>query len=199
MIPTLNVEGETLSLARRVTGVSFSPAANAQAADAQAAAHMQTHPAPAFSRRVAVRRAVAAWFDRYAGERAAWKRRNRFYYATLERLVRHTIPPGARVLELGCGTGELLAAVRPALGVGVDVSERMLAVARRTHAPDTPAGTRLQFVRADAHELPFHTTFDYVICSDLIGHLEDIQVAFEQLHHVCTPQTKVVITYWNFA
>ena len=146
-------------------------------------------------RRHAAGRRVAAWFDRYAPERDTWKRLNRFYYQELERLARHTIPAGARVLELGCGTGDLVAAVQPSLGVGLDVSEGMIRVAQRKHA----ANPRLRFVRADAHALPFQTTFDYVICSDLLGHLEDIQVMLDSLHAVCTPQTKVVITYWNFA
>ncbi len=144
-------------------------------------------------RRAAGRR-IAAWFDRYADERAAWKRRNRFYYQEIERLVRRTVPPGVRVLELGCGTGDLLAAVQPSFGVGLDLSERMIGAAQRQHG-----GGNLHFLRGDAHDLPLGTTFDYVICSDLLGHLEDIQVALRALRSVCTPQTKVVITYWNFA
>ena len=169
---------------------------------------------------------IAAWFDAYADQRAAWRARNRYYYQEIERLARETIPPGARVLEVGCGIGDLLAAVRPAFGVGVDVSERMLEVARRRHAgcgqqaasappvaraprAPRPSGEletdqraersgRLLFVRGDAHHLPFRTTFDYVICSDLLGHLDDIQLALDALQAVCTPATKIVITYWNF-
>jgi len=57
----------------------------------------------------------------------------------------------------------------------------------------------LLFFRADAHDLPLNTTFDYVICSDLLGHLEDIQLLLERLQGVCHAGTKVVITYWNFA
>jgi glycosyltransferase involved in cell wall biosynthesis/SAM-dependent methyltransferase len=145
--------------------------------------------------RATVGRRVAEWFDRYAGERASWRTRNRFYYAEIERLAKQTIPPGARVLELGCGIGDLLAAVKPSFGLGLDVSEEMVRQARARH------GGALHFLRADAHDLPLtlNTTFDYVICSDLIGHLEDIQLMLEVLHRVCTPQTKVVITYWNFA
>ncbi|CAA9279713.1 MAG: Glycosyltransferase [uncultured Chloroflexi bacterium] len=142
--------------------------------------------------RVRVAQRTAAWFDRYATGRPAWRARNHFYYAEIERLARQTIPPGARVLELGCGVGDLLAAVQPSFGVGLDVSEGMLRQARLRHP-------QLQFLRADAHEPPVRGTFDYVICSDLLGHLEDIQLVLEVLHRVCTPQTRIVITYWNFA
>jgi glycosyltransferase involved in cell wall biosynthesis/SAM-dependent methyltransferase len=138
---------------------------------------------------------TASWFDRFARERADWRARNRFYYAEIERLVRREVRPGTRVLEIGCGIGDLLAAARPAFGVGIDVSGEMVRQARRRHA-GTPA---LHFVRADGHDLPVTSTFDYVICSDLLGHLEDIQLLLDRLHHVCTPDTKVLITYWNFA
>jgi SAM-dependent methyltransferase len=147
------------------------------------------------------RRRTAAWFDRYAPERSRWKARNRYYYAEIERLAREVVPPGARVLELGCGTGDLLAALRPALGVGVDISEGMVRVARARH-PDPPSGSnpesRLLFVRGDAHALPLGTTFDYVVLSDLLGHVDDIQALLERLQSVCTADTRILITYWNF-
>ncbi|MDQ3701017.1 MAG: class I SAM-dependent methyltransferase, partial [Chloroflexota bacterium] len=142
--------------------------------------------------RTVVARRTAAWFDRYAGERGRWKGRNRYYYGEIERLAREAIPPGARVLELGCGTGELLAAVQPSLGVGVDVSEGMVRAARERYGS-------LLFLRGDAHAVPLGTTFDYVILSDLLGHAEDIQALLGALHAVCTPRTKIRITYWNFA
>ena len=48
---------------------------------------------------------------------------NRFYQRLLQRYFTFLIPPGQRVLEIGCSLGDLLAAVKPARGVGVDFSE----------------------------------------------------------------------------
>src|SRR4051812_6313871 len=42
-----------------------------------------------------------------------------YYHRRLAEILAHHIAPGQRVLELGCGTGDLLAALRPAGGVGV--------------------------------------------------------------------------------
>ena len=53
----------------------------------------------------------------------------------LKTYYRFFIPPGARVLEIGCGLGNLLAAVKPARGVGIDFSPALLAAAREQH-PD---------------------------------------------------------------
>ena len=147
-----------------------------------------------------VQRRVAAHFDRFAHQRVGWRERNRFYYGELERLVQREIPPGARVLELGCGIGDLLAATQPAFGLGLDVSAGMVREAQRRHADAVRQGS-LAFLRADAHDLPLSAgaTFDYVILSDLLGHLEDIQRVLERVREVCTPSTKVIVTYWNFA
>jgi glycosyltransferase involved in cell wall biosynthesis/SAM-dependent methyltransferase len=170
--------------------------------------HLPGDPADA-ARRRAARERTAAWFDRYAPERARWRDRNRYYYQEIERLARQVIPPGATVLELGCGTGDLLAALRPSLGVGVDLSEEMVRVARARHAGQAQPGgarvkgpesgeSRLVFLRGDAHALPLGVTFDYVILSDLLGHVDDIQALLEGLHAVCARHTRILITYWNF-
>jgi glycosyltransferase involved in cell wall biosynthesis/SAM-dependent methyltransferase len=148
--------------------------------------------------RSAMARRAAAHFDRYADERPEWRSRNHVYYDAIERLCRREVPPGARVLEIGCGVGDLLAATRPSFGVGVDVSRAMVDQARRRHT----SNAALRFFCADAHDLPFGTgtaPFDYVICSDLLGHLADIQLALQSVRGVCAPHTKVIITYWNFA
>ena len=50
-----------------------------------------------------------------------FRQRNRTYYADLERLHQLLVPPGLRVLEVGCGTGDLLAHLQPAHGVGIEL------------------------------------------------------------------------------
>lgn len=98
-------------------------------------------------------------------------------------------PAGARVLEIGCGRGDLLDAVRPALGLGVDFSPEVIAQARRSHPG-------LQFVVSDAHDLVLEPqTFDYVILSDLVNDVWDVQAVLEGLHRYCAPRTRVVINF----
>src|SRR5688572_18236041 len=66
---------------------------------------------------------LRAWADENAATRDAWIRRNAFYYAEDLRYMQFLVPKGVRVLDLGCGTGDLLAALSPSYGVGVDLSE----------------------------------------------------------------------------
>ena len=129
-------------------------------------------------------------FDSLAPARRAWKRRARAYHTSIERLAQFIIPPGKRVLEIGCSTGELLAATEPARGVGVDISPKMLELARETFP-------NLEWIEGDAHNLPLDEKFDYVIMSDVIGSLDDVQHCFDELHKVTTPRSRVVITYYN--
>jgi ubiquinone/menaquinone biosynthesis C-methylase UbiE len=79
----------------------------------------------------------------------------------LTRVYQSLVQPGQRVLEIGCGQGDLLAALKPSVGVGVDFSAEMLRRAISVHAA-------LRFVQADAHALDLHETFDVVILSDVV-------------------------------
>src|SRR5215472_13360754 len=69
--------------------------------------------------------------DASAGARAEWRRRGAFFHGEDLRFLKFLIPEGARVLELGCSTGELLAALEPSFGLGVDFSARSIEQARR--------------------------------------------------------------------
>jgi SAM-dependent methyltransferase len=130
-------------------------------------------------------------FDRLAPEMERWRRKSWYYHQELQRFCRFVIPAGASVLELGCGTGELLAAVEPREGVGIDLSPRMIERARQKFP-------HLTWLVADAEALDLGRRFDYVILSDLLGHLEDIWSTFQGLKSVVGPDTRVVITYYNY-
>lgn len=134
--------------------------------------------------------AVRRHFDAIAGDYDRWKQRASFYYGLLADLHRELIPPGASVLEIGCGTGTLLAALDPARGVGVDLSPRMVEIAAARHP-------RLRFVAADAATLPGGETFDFVIIPDVIEHLADPAAVFQAVRRYCRPDTRVIVASVN--
>jgi len=134
------------------------------------------------------RRAV---FDALASGRDRFKARRRYYYQRLTEFLQFLVPPGQRVLEVGCGTGDLLHAVRPAFGVGLDLSGAMLRIARAKFP-------HLHVVQGDVHSPALAGTFDYIILSDLVGDLEDVQEAFGRLRSLTGPETRLVITYYNY-
>jgi SAM-dependent methyltransferase len=129
--------------------------------------------------------------DAQAPESDRWRRKNRYYYEEVERIVRFHVPPGSSVLEIGCGTGNLLAALAASRGVGLDISPKILGIARSKHPG-------LTFLAGDAEDIPLSEPFDYILLSDLIGYFDDVQRAFEQLNKVCHPRTRVILTYFNY-
>lgn len=165
-----------------------------EAAPARSAAAPETAPdcEPAPSVPAPTRKEkLIALLDGQAHDSDRWRAKNRYYYESLERIVRFHVPPGATVLEIGCASGDLLAALSPARGVGVDISPRMIERARAKYP-------HLTFLAGDAEQLPVSEPFDYVILSDLIGYLEDVQRAFEQIRKVSHPRTRVIVTYYNY-
>ena len=131
------------------------------------------------------------FFEVIAPERDKWKRKNSYYWEDVERLCSFLIPEGASVLEIGCGTGDLLACINAKKKVGIDYSRNMIGIAKRKY-PD------INFMAMEAENLNFKEKFDYVILSNLIGYLEDIQTVFAELEKVCHPHSKVIVTYYNF-
>ncbi|MBE9029123.1 glycosyltransferase [filamentous cyanobacterium LEGE 11480] len=123
-----------------------------------------------------------------------WSHRNRYYHQDLAQLHGFLIPTGATVLEIGCGTGDLLASVQPSTGVGIDFSQALISLAQEKHP-------HLQFVCADAEDFcldPDISTFDYILLSDTLGHLSDIQQVLQHLQVYCHPRTRIILTFHNF-
>jgi len=131
-----------------------------------------------------------AYWNAFARSFDRWTRPRAYYQRRLAKIYSFLIPPGSRVLEVGCGSGDLLAALNPGYGVGLDFCPAMLERARARHP-------QLQFIEADAHEFDLHQTFDYVICSDLVNDLWDVQQVFENISRHCHPGTRVVLNAYN--
>lgn len=142
------------------------------------------------SRPDAQKQAVRDHFDAHAGQRMYWEQKARAYYEDQVRYFRFLVPEGLHVLEVGSGLGSLLAAVKPARGVGIDMSPEMVKEAARRHPT-------LEFRVGDAEVLELHETFDVIILADLVGQLLDVETAFRRLRQVCKPQTRIIVSYYN--
>jgi ubiquinone/menaquinone biosynthesis C-methylase UbiE len=123
-----------------------------------------------------------------------WRKFNAAYHEDDLKFMRFLIPPGKRVLELGCGTGDLLAALQPSYGVGIDFGAQTLARARERHPG-------LTFVLGDVEEPAtlegIEGPFDYIVIADTIGMFEDIDGTLHLIHKFCAPSTRIVISYYS--
>ena len=119
-----------------------------------------------------------------------WQGLGGYYHRRLAEVYLKVIPPGQRVLEIGCGQGDLLAACKPAYGVGVDFSAEAIRRAQIRH-PD------LMFLRADIQDLSLEEEFDTIIMSDLVNDLWDVQAGFQQITSLCTRRTRIVMNFYS--
>lgn len=138
---------------------------------------------------------IRNYFDGLASRRGDWISRNAYFYDEDARYLRFLIPEGASILEIGCGTGWLLSALKPSRAVGVDLSPAMIEQAKANH-PD--ATFIVGDVMDSATLSDINETFDYVIISDTIGILEDCQSVLAALHAVCHRGTRLIISFYGY-
>jgi SAM-dependent methyltransferase len=154
---------------------------------------MAATPVSEFERRERERRRRRVErIDEIAEVRAESAQRHQYYAEHVHRLVRSLVVPANRVLEVGCGLGDLLSALDCDVAVGIDVSPRMIEKAKLRHP-------HLDLRVADVERDPLPAgPFDTIILSDVIGLLDDIQTAFERLRPLLAPRGRVIVTYYNF-
>src|SRR6185436_7118637 len=115
----------------------------------------------------------------------------KWYHQRLAEIYRFHVDRNARILELGCAEGGLLAALQPAHGVGVDFSEEMIRRAQAQHP-------NLEFIQADVHDLStLDKSFDVIILSDLVNDLWDVQRVFEQVKRLCHARTRLILNFYS--
>jgi ubiquinone/menaquinone biosynthesis C-methylase UbiE len=136
-----------------------------------------------------VREEVRQCFKRYALEIGKRRQLRSGYFAELIRRYQFSVEPDAGILEIGVGTGDLLAALRPSRGVGVDICPEMLAIARKSHP-------ELELYEAAAEDLSCVSgVFDYIVLSDLTVHIYDILAFLESLHRFCHARTRLIFNF----
>jgi ubiquinone/menaquinone biosynthesis methyltransferase len=146
-----------------------------------------------------VRRLFATIADRYDfitrllsyGQDRRWKRR-------LVRLAR--ITPADRVLDLACGTGDILfeaARYGPGRAVGLDVTHRMVVLAADRSRADRDAPP-VTWIAGDMMELPFPAAgFDVVTTGYGLRNVPDLPQALREIHRVLAPGGRLLSLDFN--
>jgi SAM-dependent methyltransferase len=134
--------------------------------------------------------AIAQAFDVLAEANPETPRPARGYHRQITALTRAAVRPGATVLEIGCGSGDLLAALEPSRGVGIDVSGRMVERARARHPG-------LTFEQVAGEDFELGETFDYIVLSDLVPYVDDLLALFRNVAAHSGPGTRIIVNSFS--
>jgi Methylase involved in ubiquinone/menaquinone biosynthesis len=139
--------------------------------------------------------------DPYRGRMATrydtlWRTFTERMHAPVIAAIRPLLHPGVRVLDIGCGTGALLAVlhtIEPALQLfGVDGSAAMLAQARQRL--DGHANLQVRDLNRTPLDWPIESgSFDIITCTNIVHYLVDPLAVFEMLRDSVKPQGLVLI------
>lgn len=130
------------------------------------------------------------YFEKLAPGRVRIRKKHSYYWDDITYFCNYFSHEALSVLEVGCGTGELLNEIKGRVKTGIDFSPAMIEQARKQF-PD------LDLRVMAAEDLSLEKKYDLIILSNLIGYVSDIQKVLEQLHKVCHERTKIIITYHN--
>lgn len=135
--------------------------------------------------------AIKAYFDAVARNRKN-RRLSAYYWKEISDYCNYFSHEDSSVLEVGCGSGDLLASIAGSKKTGIDFSEPFI-----TWAKDKHKDKNIEFLVMDANNISLSGTYDLIILSNLIGVVDDIERVFEQVRKVCHPNTKVIVQYYN--
>jgi SAM-dependent methyltransferase len=115
----------------------------------------------------------------------------KYYRNRLELQYKYLIPKHSKILELGCGDGSFLSNLNPSIGVGIDFCQDLIDRAQK----DFP---KLKFIEADVQELQLgDIKFDYVVLSDLVNDIWDVQDLLIKILPYCSDHTRLVFNFYS--
>lgn len=122
-----------------------------------------------------------------------WKSKNKFYHNCIKTLYASIVTPGSNVLEVGCATGDLLNYVKPSYGLGIDISQKMIEIAKRKYP-------NLIFKVGDIDTVNLgglNGKFDYIILSNLVDYLPDVLATFFKVKELLDTDGLIIVTTNN--
>lgn len=134
----------------------------------------------------------AKHFDELAGNDANVRQKQRGFHNLILKLFKYRISPGSDIVELGCGKGDLLTRLNPAKGLGIDISEKMIASARQRSA-----NSNIEYSKQDASSPLAGLSFDHIVSDFLLGYLDDIQETLSASLKYASPRSRIHISSLN--
>jgi len=140
---------------------------------------------------------IRDWADRSSESRERWHKKTAYFQLLDQDYLRFLVPSGSRILALGCGIGSKLAMLEPAMGVGVDISEKKIETARQKYP-----NLRFEVGNIEDSELISRVQrfgpYDVILLIDSLGYVWDIQHFLRQLQPLCNTETRIISVYYSY-
>ncbi len=118
--------------------------------------------------------------------------RNRYFHEYLDHLISRQVPPGASVLDIGCGNGNLLARLNPAVGIGIDLNTAAICEAKDRYP-------NFAFHACAAEDMGSLNLpkMDYVIVSGVLQQIYDLHTMLAEIAAVCHSGTRIIFCTYS--
>lgn len=138
------------------------------------------------------KRQLSRYFETVAPEWDIWQRRNRFYHSTIQKLIQGIIPPQETILDIGSGTGDMLASLKTLRGVGLNISAELTTLARQKYPH-----IEFRTVAVDEVELPDGFRPSYITMVNMLDYVYDVWDIIEHVQPHLSEDTLLVIMTSN--
>lgn len=133
---------------------------------------------------------IKDYFNNIAIDRIRYRKSKSYYWNSITKYFNYFCHDESSVIEIGCGTGELIHQIKGSRKVGIDFSEKMIEEAKKQYPNE-------DFRLMSAEDISINQQFDVIILSNLIGYLYDVQTVFDQLPKISHDRTKIMLSYYS--
>lgn len=126
--------------------------------------------------------------------REKYIKKNKFYHNSILKYLKSNIEVNSSILEIGCGTGFLLRSLTLNNCTGIDIDNKMISEAKKINLTGKP----INFIYGNAENFNFNQKFDYIIISDSLAYIHDIQKLLSNLNKFMHDNSRLIINHHNF-
>lgn len=133
------------------------------------------------------------WLSHFEGLAPSFRKyRNRFkyYWNDVVKYYNYFLLSDKSILQIGCGTGDTLAALKGSRKVGIDFSSKMIEEANSMYP-------EIDFFVKEAESLELNEKFDIIVLSNVIGYFENVLDVLDEIKKYTHPRSKIFISYYN--
>lgn len=119
-----------------------------------------------------------------------WRNKNWYFHNSLKEIFKSFIPEGSKIVQVGYGLGDILAAMFPKTALSVDNDENIILSASKRYP-------HIKFLNGDIAKSNLKDKFDYVIFPNSVEYIYDVQSVLENIKKYLNKNSNIIMTSVN--